>query len=117
MHVVALDIAEESPYLEIEDKENDSPEILFENQELRQELDILVARLPERYRVAITCYYFEHLSYQEIAELLDQSIGTVKSTIFRGIRQLRGMVSTTEQEQEGREYHSWNMRRTGDRKA
>jgi hypothetical protein len=36
------------------------PEILFEDQEWRQELELLLAQLPDRYRIAITCYLFTH---------------------------------------------------------
>lgn len=93
LQLVPLD---NSPALEMEGEEEARPEWLFEHQEQRQELEMLVAQLPERYRVAITCYFFEHLPYQEIAELLDQPLGTVKSTISRGIRLLRTRLNTPE---------------------
>lgn len=86
----------DSPALEIEDQEEARPEMLFEHQEQRQELETLMAQLPERYRVAITCYFFEPLTYQEIAELLDQPLGTVKSNVSRGVRLLRTLLSTAE---------------------
>ena len=117
LHIVPLNISEENSILDIADKEDERPEILFEKQERRQELEILLARLSERYRVAVTCYYFEHLSYQEIAELLDQPLGTVKSNISRGIKQLRELLSATKPEQEGREYNSWNTMKPNNKKA
>jgi len=117
LHIVPLNLSEENPVLDIEDKEDERPEILLEKQERRQELETLLARLPERYRVAVTCYYFEHLSYQEIAELLDQPLGTIKSNISRGIQQLRDILSLTQPELEGREYNSWNTKKPNNKKA
>ncbi|HEX4204188.1 MAG TPA: RNA polymerase sigma factor [Ktedonobacteraceae bacterium] len=117
LHVVPFTISEEGPFFDIEDKEDERPEVLFENQERRQELEILLARLPERYRVAVICYYFEHLSYQEVADLLDQPLGTVKSNISRGIQQLRSILSTAQQEIEGWEDSSWQKKKSSERKA
>jgi RNA polymerase sigma-70 factor (ECF subfamily) len=93
LQLVPLDLADDSPVLDIEAQTGERPDILFEDQERRQELEMLIAQLPDRYRIAITCYYFEHLTYQEIAELLDQPVGTVKSNVSRGIRLLRTLVS------------------------
>jgi RNA polymerase sigma-70 factor (ECF subfamily) len=115
LHLVSLNLAEESEALAIEDRDDERPEVVFENQERRQELEALIARLPERYRVAVTCYYFEHLNYQEVAELLDQPVGTVKSTVSRGIRLLRAMLDI--QKQERRERDLWSLMKPNDRKA
>jgi RNA polymerase sigma-70 factor (ECF subfamily) len=103
---VPLDITGNNSVFEIADRTEEQPEMLFERLESQQELEQLLMQLPERYRVGITCYYFEHLSYQEIAELLDQPIGTVKSSIFRGIRLLR-MLLQNDSNQEGSEYVTW----------
>lgn len=78
---------------EQEQKESQQPEEFLESAELRWELEDLVAGLPERYREVVNLYYFEELSYQEIADLLDQPLGTIKSSIHRGLRLLRKVVS------------------------
>src|SRR5260370_16071078 len=75
LHVVSLDLSDESPVLDIEDTAAERPEIHSENQEQLQELEAAVARLPERYRLPVVCCYFEHLSYQAIADLLDLPLG------------------------------------------
>jgi RNA polymerase sigma-70 factor (ECF subfamily) len=106
LQAVPLDITGNNSVFEIADRTEEQPEVLFERLESQQELEQLLMQLPERYRVGITCYYFEHLSYQEIAELLDQPIGTVKSSIFRGIRLLR-MLLQNDSNQEGNEYVTW----------
>jgi RNA polymerase sigma-70 factor (ECF subfamily) len=98
-----------------EDREEERPEALFEQREQREALEMLLWQLPEASRVAITCYYFASLSYQEIAEMLDQPLGTVKSTIFRGVRQLRAMLNTPEQR--ARENDRWNTKSSNDKQA
>lgn len=45
--------------------------------------------LPEEYRTAVVLSDLEGLSYQEIADLMNVPIGTVKSRLFRGRRQLQ----------------------------
>ncbi len=92
---VSLDPSGEEPGQTIEDGDNGRPELLIEARERFQELAVLVSRLPERYRIAITCYYFEDLTYQEIAELLDQPVGTVKSSVSRGLRLLRRQLASS----------------------
>src|SRR5579863_1291889 len=85
----ALSLACIEEGISIEQEEEQQPENIFESVERRLELEGLVATLPERYREVISLYYFEELSYQEIADLLEQPIGTVKSSVHRGLRLLR----------------------------
>ncbi|MBV9615208.1 MAG: RNA polymerase sigma factor, partial [Ktedonobacteraceae bacterium] len=115
LHLIPLNLSEESQEIMIEGSEDEQPEALFEQQERQQELEALVASLPERYRVALTCYYFEQMNYQEVAELLDQPMGTVKSTISRGIRLLRAILN--EAEQEGKEQKQWSIMKPNNKKA
>lgn len=89
LQCLSLDLVDESELLAIEDDEREQPEHVFEELEEQHELVSLIAHLPEQYRVAINCYYFEELSYREIAELLNQPIGTIKSNVYRGTQFLR----------------------------
>jgi RNA polymerase sigma-70 factor, ECF subfamily len=86
---VSFALVEEAIFVEQEEESSSQPEIFFETTERRQELERLVATLPDRYREAISLYYFEDLTYQEIADLLAQPIGTIKSSVHRGIQLLR----------------------------
>lgn len=45
--------------------------------------------LPEEYRTAVVLSDLEGLPYQEIAEMMDVPVGTVKSRLFRGRRKLQ----------------------------
>lgn len=86
---IPLDLTDESPLLEREDDRFEQPEMAFEHAEDRKELEVLVAMLPPHYRDVVSLYYFEDLNYQEIADILNQPVGTVKVYVHRGIRLLR----------------------------
>jgi RNA polymerase sigma-70 factor (ECF subfamily) len=44
----------------------------------------LIARLPDRYRTCIVLFYFNELSYDEIAEVMSVSLSNTKILLFRG---------------------------------
>ena len=45
--------------------------------------------LPEEYRAAATLYFIDDLSYQQIADVLQCPVGTVRSRLHRGRRMLQ----------------------------
>ena len=92
----SLDILENSMLVEREDEADEPDEVVWHNEQ-RQEVEKLVASLPEHYRVVINLYYFEELSYQEIAELLNSPLGTIKAKMHRGIALLRKMLPNKDQ--------------------
>jgi RNA polymerase sigma-70 factor (ECF subfamily) len=65
------------------------PERQAESNERKQELGALVATLAPRYRVAVVLRHVYELTYPEIAETLEQPVGTVKANVHRGVRILR----------------------------
>lgn len=52
----------------------------------------LLARVETHYRAAVALFYLEDYSYNEIAEILQVPLGTVKSRIARGLAQLRELM-------------------------
>ena len=63
--------------------DTDSPEENQFRDELKAEIDRAIAELPEDLRTAFTLREFSGLSYEEIAEIMDCPVGTVRSRIFR----------------------------------
>lgn len=61
----------------------DTPEALLLSAEIKQKVAEAIAKLPPDLRQAITLRELEGLSYEEIAEIMDCPIGTVRSRIFR----------------------------------
>ena len=91
LHVVSLDLPENSSALDIADQAL-GPDKEAHWREWRHELESHIASLPEHYRMAITLSLFEELSYSEIAEMLQQPIGTVKANISRAKSLLRQLL-------------------------
>jgi RNA polymerase sigma-70 factor (ECF subfamily) len=61
----------------------------FESRELRAYLHTAIENLDENYRLLISLRYQNELSYEEIANMLNLPLGTVKTGIFRAKEQLR----------------------------
>ena len=64
-------------------QDNDTPEHELLREELAQVVSKALAQLPEEIRQAITLREMEGLSYEEIAEVMNSPVGTVRSRIFR----------------------------------
>jgi RNA polymerase sigma-70 factor (ECF subfamily) len=64
-------------------KEFETPENSLMSAELEQAIGIAIEDLPEDTATAIKLREFEGLSYEEIAEVMECPIGTVRSRIFR----------------------------------
>lgn len=70
-----------------ESKDLLSPDVMA----LRQSLE----KLEERHRLPVVMFYFQELSYREIAEALDLPIGTVMSRLSRARESLHDNLDTS----------------------
>jgi len=61
----------------------ETPENLLASDELEAVVYKAISDLPEELKVAVSLREFEGLSYEEIAEVMDCPVGTVRSRIFR----------------------------------
>ena len=77
--------AEDSPHHEhhVRLRDDETPEGIAMQEQLRQALEQAIAALPEELRTAILLREIEGLSYEEIAAAMDCPVGTVRSRIFR----------------------------------
>jgi len=64
-------------------KDNESPDEVIMGQQLEAVISQAIDALPLELKAALTLRDFEGLSYDEIAEVLECPIGTVRSRIFR----------------------------------
>ena len=62
----------------------DSPEDLLLADNLKDLINTELNDLPEEIRTSLTLREYEGLSYEEISNILDCPVGTVRSRIFRG---------------------------------
>ncbi|ASA97338.1 MULTISPECIES: RNA polymerase sigma factor SigW [Anoxybacillus] len=75
-------------YSQLADK-GTSPEDALESLELQKMVQEAILKLPEKYRTVIVLKYIDELSLQEISDILNLPIGTVKTRIHRGREALR----------------------------
>jgi len=66
--------------------------------ELQQAIDDAIQSLPENQRLAVVLRRYENLPYEEIAVVLDTSVPSVKSLLFRARTTLRESLSMYMQE-------------------
>lgn len=57
--------------------------------ELKEEMEAYVGELAAKYREVIVLHYFEHLSYQEISDVLQVPVSTVGVRILRAREKLK----------------------------
>lgn len=62
----------------------------------RDAIDRLIGDLPAHYRLALTMRYHEEMSYEAIAQALNQPLGTVKNSVFRARNLLRAKMLACE---------------------
>lgn len=72
---------------------SDGPLDAILEKEARSVLEEAVGRLPAEQRAVFVLRTFEDLSYKEIAEALDLSVGTVMSRLSRAREKLRGALA------------------------
>jgi len=70
-----------------------SPEDHAANRELGEEIERALATLRPEYRTAIVLFHLEGHPYEEIARVMELPLGTVKTFIHRGRKELRAQLA------------------------
>jgi len=86
------DLPVESDHSQFLRDESESPDEFLERQELGQFLQHGISALPIEQRAVLVLSDVQGLSYQEVAEIMDLSLGTVKSRLSRGRARLRDFL-------------------------
>ena len=93
---------DETSRVERELTDGETPEAVLASKEIAHAVNAAIEALSEDLRQAITLREIEGLSYEEIAELMNCPIGTVRSRIFRAresiAQRLRPLLDTREGE-------------------
>jgi RNA polymerase sigma-70 factor, ECF subfamily len=93
--------AEEAENFEDADglRDNATPDALLMSKQIAAIVNATIDKLPEELKTAITLREIDGLSYEEIAQIMDCPIGTVRSRIFRAREavavQLRPQMGTS----------------------
>ena len=86
-HARTQEQAEATSFTPVDPSED--PEHYTESQEIGGEIERAIATLRPEYREAILLWHVEGYPYDEIAEIMDLPLGTVKTYIHRGRNELR----------------------------
>lgn len=70
-----------------------TPQTELERSELKRQLSNAIQSLPEDLKSAVVLRDIHGLSYEEIGEVLDINVGTVRSRLFRARSKLREILS------------------------
>lgn len=73
--------------------EKPTPQVELEKSELKREIGKAISSLPEDLKSAVVLRDIHGLSYEEIGQVLDINVGTVRSRLFRGRSKLREILS------------------------
>jgi RNA polymerase sigma-70 factor, ECF subfamily len=68
------------------------PAQLLEKAQMREAVEAALRELSPRDRAILTLHYQEERSYEEIAAILDQPMGTVKTNLYRARERLKVII-------------------------
>ena len=72
--------------------DSDTPERVLMSKQIARTVNAAVDELPEELKTAVTLREIDGLSYEEIAQVMDCPIGTVRSRIFRAREAIAGKL-------------------------
>jgi RNA polymerase sigma-70 factor (ECF subfamily) len=98
------DESDETSPLENELISSETPEAVLASKEIAAIINSAMEALPEELRQAITLREIEGLSYEEISEVMNCPIGTVRSRIFRAREAISGKVKPLLENQSGKRW-------------
>jgi RNA polymerase sigma factor (sigma-70 family) len=85
-HVIFVDIKADEyelvPELQIKSDVPNPEENSIQKQQ-KEQIKLIIEKLPSKYQILITMYYFDDMSYEAISAMLDIPSGTVKGRLYR----------------------------------
>ena len=91
-----LDAEKDDTPVDIEDTELLLPEVYAEQEDLSRRLGKIIDSLSDVQRQAVMLFYFDQLSVDEIAQVMECSTGTVKSRLFLARKTIRTEIEEQE---------------------
>lgn len=89
IYFVSIDKLKDNDNFEIADTGSVSPELHHLQDEEKKTVQMIVSKLPDKFRIPINLFYSADMSIQEIAEILNIPVGTVKSRMNKAKRMLK----------------------------
>jgi RNA polymerase sigma-70 factor (ECF subfamily) len=69
-------------------------DVYFEGDEIQLKLQKAIALLPTKQQLVFKMKYFEELKYEEIAAILDTSVGALKASYHHAVKKIEAYVTS-----------------------
>lgn len=92
-HARNVSMDDEETVYQWPDSSTRTPAQEHDDKELREAVDAAIEALPPQQRLALVLRRYDGLAYEEIAEVLQTSVPSVKSLLFRAREELRARLS------------------------
>lgn len=83
-----LDVSE----LQYKLAENLQADVYFEGDQIQLQLQKAIAILPQKQRLVFNMKYFDDMKYQDIAEVLNTSIGALKASYHHAVKKIESFL-------------------------
>ena len=85
---------------------------IYERKEEAETIQLILDKLPEKYKAVLILYYLEDSSYQEIAEMLGVPVGTVMSRLSRAKQMMKkALIRSTISRPQAKKVVQLNLKR------
>lgn len=71
-------------------------DIYFDGDEIQRELQRAILRLSERQRLIFNMRYFDEIKYEDMAQILDCAVGTLKATYHTAVKKIEEYLKLVE---------------------
>ena len=69
-------------------------DVYFEGEDIQIKLQKAIATLPEKQQLVFKMKYFEEMKYEEMSEVLDTSVGALKSSYHIAVKKIEEILKT-----------------------
>lgn len=73
--------------------ENMKADSYFDGDKALEQLQVAIARLPDKQRLVFNMKYFDELKFTEISEVLDTSVGALKASYHHAVKKLEVYIT------------------------
>jgi RNA polymerase sigma factor (sigma-70 family) len=83
-----------APWVDVEQKMSESLESdpWFNGNEIQLKLQQAILKLPEKQRIVFNLKYFEEMKYEEMAGILNTSVGALKASYHHAVKKIEAML-------------------------
>jgi RNA polymerase sigma-70 factor (ECF subfamily) len=85
-----------APWVDVEQKLSEQLESdpWFNGDEIQLKLQQAILKLPEKQRIVFNMKYFDQVKYEEMAVILDTSVGALKASYHHAVKKIESMLGS-----------------------